>query len=83
MVTLFGDILYIWSLRKNEIKEEIKKKKNEWIYIINIADVLDVTSCSLVDLSDYLNIYLWLYSPLLDLGRFFSFLFLYIVGRTP
>jgi hypothetical protein len=31
----------------------------------------------------YLSIYLWLYSPLLDLGRFFSFLILYTVGRTP
>jgi hypothetical protein len=28
------------------------------------------------------SIYLWLYSPLLDLGRFFNFLILYIVGRT-
>jgi hypothetical protein len=28
-------------------------------------------------------IYLWLYSPLLGLGRFFSFLILYTVGRTP
>jgi hypothetical protein len=27
--------------------------------------------------------HLWLYSPLLDLGRFFSFLILYTVGRTP
>jgi hypothetical protein len=26
--------------------------------------------------------YLWLYSPLLDLGRFFSFLIFYAVGRT-
>jgi hypothetical protein len=26
---------------------------------------------------------LWLYSPLLDLGRFFSFLILHTVGRTP
>jgi membrane protein DedA with SNARE-associated domain len=25
----------------------------------------------------------WLYSPLLNLGRFFSFLILYTVGRTP
>jgi hypothetical protein len=31
----------------------------------------------------YKTIYLWLYSPLLDLGRFFSFLILYTVGRTP
>jgi hypothetical protein len=28
-------------------------------------------------------IYLWLYSPLLDPGCFFSFLILYTVGRTP
>jgi hypothetical protein len=28
-------------------------------------------------------IYLWLYSPLLGLGRFFSFLILYTVGMTP
>jgi hypothetical protein len=33
-------------------------------------------------LSTYLSIYLWLYGPLLDLGRFFSFLSLHIVGRT-
>jgi hypothetical protein len=31
----------------------------------------------------YLYIYPWLYSPLLDLGRFFNFLFFYTVGRTP
>jgi hypothetical protein len=30
-----------------------------------------------------LSIYLWLYSPLLGLGRFFSFLLLYTVGRIP
>jgi hypothetical protein len=36
-----------------------------------------------VRLSIYLSIYLWLYSPLLDLGPFFSFLFIYAVGRTP
>jgi hypothetical protein len=34
-------------------------------------------------LSIYLSTYLWLYDPLLDLGRSFSFLFLYTVGRTP
>jgi hypothetical protein len=33
--------------------------------------------------SIYLSIYLWLYNPLLDLGRLFSFLILYTVGRTP
>jgi hypothetical protein len=26
---------------------------------------------------------LWLYSPLLDFGRFFSFVILYTVSRTP
>jgi hypothetical protein len=31
----------------------------------------------------YLSIYLWFYSPLLDLSRFFNFLLLYTVGRTP
>jgi hypothetical protein len=34
-------------------------------------------------LSIYLSIYLWLYSPLLGLGRFFSFFTFYIVIRTP
>jgi hypothetical protein len=29
------------------------------------------------------SVYLWLYSPLLRLGCFFSFLILYAVGRTP
>jgi hypothetical protein len=28
-------------------------------------------------------LYLWLYRPLLELGRFFSLLILYTVGRTP
>jgi hypothetical protein len=31
----------------------------------------------------YLSIYLWLYSHLLDLGSFFSFLILHTVCRTP
>jgi hypothetical protein len=31
----------------------------------------------------YLSIYLWLYSPLLGLRRFFSFLIFYTVGNTP
>jgi hypothetical protein len=30
-----------------------------------------------------LSIHLWLYSPLLNLGHFFSFLILYTAGRTP
>jgi hypothetical protein len=32
-------------------------------------------------LSIYLSIYRWLYSPLLDLGRFFNFLILYTLDR--
>jgi hypothetical protein len=48
-----------------------------------------------ISLSIYLSIYLsicisvclsicvWFYSPFLDLGRFFSFLILYTVGRNP
>jgi hypothetical protein len=31
----------------------------------------------------HLSIYLWLYSPLLDLCHFFSFLILYTVCKTP
>jgi hypothetical protein len=31
----------------------------------------------------YLSIYLWPYSPFLDLGRFSSFLIFYTFGRTP
>jgi hypothetical protein len=34
-------------------------------------------------LSIYLPVCLWLCSPSLDLGRFFSFLTLYTVGKTP
>jgi hypothetical protein len=30
-----------------------------------------------------LTIHLWLYSPLLDLGRFFSFVIFYTAGRAP
>jgi hypothetical protein len=30
-----------------------------------------------------ITIYLWLYSPFLDLHRFFSFLILYTASRTP
>jgi hypothetical protein len=29
------------------------------------------------------SVYLWLYSPFLGLGRFFSFLIFYTVGKTP
>jgi hypothetical protein len=42
-----------------------------------------VSICLSVYLSIHPPIYLWLYSPLLDLGHFFSFVFLDTVGRTP
>jgi hypothetical protein len=42
-------------------------------------------SLFLLVIHDYFltSISLWLYSPLLDLGRFFIFLILYTLGRTP
>jgi hypothetical protein len=36
-----------------------------------------------VVLTQNARILLWLYSPLLGLGRFFSLLILYTIGRTP
>jgi hypothetical protein len=39
--------------------------------------------CSHTSFLGKLLLLLWLYSPLLGLGRFFSFLILYAVGRTP
>jgi hypothetical protein len=32
---------------------------------------------------NYLSVYLWLYSPFLDLCRFLSLLIIYTVGRVP
>jgi hypothetical protein len=77
-----------------EIKMYIKSTKSE-IYHLNPSyrhQALFEYVCSLlllvvryksVCLSIYLSIYLFLYSPLSDLGRFFTFLILYIVRRTP
>jgi hypothetical protein len=48
--------------------------------------VADVPSGPSLDSTPHyanLSIYLWLYNPLLDLGRIFSFLIFYTVGRTP
>jgi hypothetical protein len=42
--------------------------------IFNLVDYLSII---------YLCIYIWLYSPLLDLGQFFNFLIVYTEGRTP
>jgi hypothetical protein len=36
-----------------------------------------------INLSPPLSLSLWLYCPLLDFDRFFSFLIFYAVGRTP
>jgi hypothetical protein len=45
--------------------------------------VLYIRMCLSVCLSIYLSICLSIYNPLLDHGRFFSFLILYTVDRTP
>jgi hypothetical protein len=44
---------------------------------------LAANSHSMIDLSIYLSIYLWLYSPLLGLGGFFSLFIFYTAGRAP
>jgi hypothetical protein len=41
-----------------------------------------VSQCKTLLYDQLVSIYLWLYSSLLDLGRFFSFLNLHTVGRT-
>jgi hypothetical protein len=45
--------------------------------------VCNILLCQRSYLPTYLLTYLWLYSPLSDLGRFFNFLILYTVGITP
>jgi hypothetical protein len=46
--------------------------------------LINVLKCMVIDyISIYLSTYLWLYSPLLDLGCFLSFLIFYAVSRTP
>jgi hypothetical protein len=57
------------------------------IYLSNLSIYESNLSSSLsiylsIYLSVCLSIYLWLYSPLLDIGRFFSFLIFYTVGRA-
>jgi hypothetical protein len=46
--------------------------------LVSLSNIIPSLSLSL-----YLSIYLRLYSPLLGLGRFFTFLILHTVGRTP
>jgi hypothetical protein len=47
-----------------------------------LAWVPDILTVVLSDFSQSLQVYLWLYSLSLDLGRFFRFLILYAVGRA-
>jgi hypothetical protein len=54
------------------------------IYIyLSIYLYICLSVCLSVRRSVYLSVCLWFYNPLLDLGRFFSFLILCTVGRTP
>jgi hypothetical protein len=67
---------YLWLRCSNFFNPP--KKKN----IFGCAASRKIGIGKAKDLSAPSLIYLWLYSPLLDLGRFFSFLILYIDGRT-
>jgi hypothetical protein len=49
------------------------------VYIPSVSKVIEIRS---VILRSFYALYLWLYSPLLILGRFFSVLILYIVRMT-
>jgi hypothetical protein len=63
-------------LQTNQLNVYIKVVK----YSLSCLSIngFDFTTCT-----GAISVYLWLYSPLLDLGRFFSFLILYTVGRSP
>jgi hypothetical protein len=54
---------------------------------VNIFILSNQGLCNGLRESYYLRIYLWLYSLFFggggELGRFFSFLFMYTVGKTP
>jgi hypothetical protein len=50
------------------------------LYTIVSTLIIYVSVCLSICLSVYLT---WLYNPLLDLRRFFSFLILFTAGRTP
>jgi hypothetical protein len=72
--TLFSDTLNLCStLREREREGGGERERKRRVFKLHVH----------IYLSIYLSIYLWLYSPLLDLGRFFCFLILYKVGRTP
>jgi hypothetical protein len=65
--------------------EAMKSHKGLFLCILNLGASWRLTHCP--EYSGYyvyhLSVYLCLYSPLLDLGRFFSFLILYTVVTTP
>jgi hypothetical protein len=69
-----------------------------WQYVLEVSFTLSIeaesyseilvplyqtTWCHIPKDHNLLSICLWLYSPLLDLHHFFSFLIFYTVGRTP
>jgi hypothetical protein len=65
-----------------ELKYNLHSKPKTWIISLALeADTAIRTLLILLLL--LLLLFLWLYGPLLDLGRFFSLLILYTVGRTP
>jgi hypothetical protein len=64
-----SDFKYNINNENNNYGSEKKNKNN--------ANVVVITTTLAIPT------YLWLYSPLLDIGRFFNFLILYTVGRTP
>jgi hypothetical protein len=72
-------IIVLWNVRR-QLASHTSVFLGRWIHDDN---KWTIRSYQAIYLSIYLSIYLWLYSPLLDLGRFFSFLTLYTVGRTP
>jgi hypothetical protein len=58
---------------------------NAWhigIFMINLFTKFRIC-LSIYKKIKHLSFYLWLYSPLVDLGRIFSSLILHTVGRTP
>jgi hypothetical protein len=67
-----------------EALKEMWEESLEQVCVLTIKQRLGVShKITSIHKLLYPPIYLWLYSPLLDLGCFFSFLILYTVSRTP
>jgi hypothetical protein len=62
--------LYLWAYKILDQTKLIRCIRKEWRIYSNFWSPISTSLC------------LWLYSPL-DLGRFFSSLILYTIGRTP